>query len=74
MDTPPPLCDSCKRLREKGTCTAFPGGIPVAIAANLADHREPYPGDYGKLFVEDPDRNSNLGLTLQILERPTPAT
>lgn len=64
----PSLCESCKRRTGLDACTAFPGGIPVDILASMADHRKPYPGDYGKLFVEDPERNANLPATLQILD------
>jgi hypothetical protein len=32
---------------EKPTCTAFPKGIPRAIAWGNNDHTKPYPGDHG---------------------------
>ena len=50
----PFLCVWCRRFRStespRPTCTAYPGGIPVEITANRADHRKPYPGDGGRRF------------------------
>jgi hypothetical protein len=43
----PTLCHSCSRLRDAGTCTAFPDGIPTEIIHDGADHREAWPGDNG---------------------------
>jgi hypothetical protein len=54
----PSLCPGCARLRpedapygpQRGTCDAFPDGIPVAIWAGGHDHRLPFPGDGGVRF------------------------
>jgi hypothetical protein len=43
-------CVVCQHLApdgRRGTCLAFPNGIPVAISLNQHDHRHPYPGDNG---------------------------
>jgi hypothetical protein len=50
---PAPMCVSCKHFKqdEPGRiCAAFPNGIPNRIWENKADHRKPYPGDYGIQF------------------------
>ena len=55
----PSLCPGCARLRPeeapygpvRGTCDAFPDGIPVAIWAGGHDHRLPFPGDRGLRFA-----------------------
>ena len=65
---PPSLCDSCKRLKSIGYCSAFPDGIPAEIMANLVDHRNPVEGDHGLQFLEDPDRNDTLPAALQAIE------
>ena len=52
----PFLCLWCRRFRpesETEGCTAFPDGIPDAVAQNRQDHREPIDGDNGLRF--DPD-------------------
>ena len=36
-------------------CNAFPGGIPDAILRNVADHRQPFPGDNGIRFSKRDD-------------------
>jgi hypothetical protein len=35
-------------------CTAFPAGIPIEIAANEVDHRQPVEGDHGVQFLAKP--------------------
>ena len=40
-------CLCCERWRGRGTCDAFPDGVPMEIRLNRVDHREPYPGDGG---------------------------
>jgi len=50
---PAPLCAICARVdwRKGGpVCSAFPRGIPAAIAERLFDHRQVYPGDGGVRF------------------------
>jgi hypothetical protein len=52
----------CRRLRSsktqdrRGKCSAFPEGIPEAIWWEGYDHRQPFEGDGGKVFVQDPDK------------------
>lgn len=51
-ETGPPICYNCKRKNPPTpelafSCDAFPDGIPSAIINNVADHREPFPGDKG---------------------------
>lgn len=53
---PASICQACRRLREDGTCEAFPDGIPSRIAFLHYDHRLPYPGDGGRRFALDPER------------------
>ena len=49
-----PQCTKCKHLRrdakQKGTCDAFPKGIPWEIISNEHDHRKPFKGDKGIRF------------------------
>jgi len=54
MTGPPPLCWYCARLQEgpdEFNCEAFPDGVPAAIVDMVHDHRLPYPGDRGTLFL-----------------------
>lgn len=52
------ICMYCLRFHEadlqEETCDAFPNGIPNAIIMMEADHRKPYPGDHGLLFLVEP--------------------
>lgn len=49
-----PLCTKCKHLhkegKKRGTCDAFPKGIPWEIISNEHDHRKPFKGDKGIRF------------------------
>lgn len=52
-----PICMACLHRHIEGdgfTCDAFPDGIPDEIIQSEADHREPFPGDQGIQFEEDP--------------------
>lgn len=66
----PVQCLACKRLDRPdetidvapgdaagaGTCSAYPGGIPVEIAAEGRDHRQPFGGEKeGRLFLQRTD-------------------
>lgn len=48
----PIQCHACVHLtsKAKGTCRAFPGGIPASILLDRFDHTRPYPGDNGIRF------------------------
>ncbi len=52
---PAPICMMCTHYHwhnEQGnSCDAFPGGIPEPILLNQADHRRPYKGDKGVMFL-----------------------
>lgn len=54
---PAPICMMCKRYhwnnQLSNSCDAFPGGIPEAILTNQADHRRPYKGDKGMMFISN---------------------
>lgn len=59
----PNLCRSCARLNQDdggATCEAFPRGIPDEIRVHGGDHREPVPGDSGKVYVPDARRAGDL--------------
>jgi len=51
-------CISCYfyvgRITGGLACYAFPTGIPSEILTGGYDHRNPYPGDAGILWREDP--------------------
>jgi hypothetical protein len=51
-------CISCfwyvGRISSGIACYAFPTGIPSEIIEGKFDHRNPYPGDAGILWREDP--------------------
>lgn len=56
---PLPICYSCVHLSVDGyemTCAAYPAGIPTEILESEVDHRQPYTGDNGIHFEQDPDR------------------
>ena len=47
------ICTFCRHLDASGErkCTAFPHEIPLAIWMGENNHRTPYPGDHGVLFL-----------------------
>lgn len=51
------VCSYCKHLdigsalEKVRTCAAFPSGIPDEIWDGENDHRSPYPGDNGIVFL-----------------------
>lgn len=48
-----PQCTRCAhfwRVEPRGTCNAFPDGIPLVILDGSFDHREPFIGDRGIQF------------------------
>lgn len=59
----PPICVDCQRLHKAVYgkwgmfCDAFPDGdgIPDAIKASRADHRQPVDGDHGLQFLAKSD-------------------
>jgi hypothetical protein len=49
----PVLCLACSRYRpQKGTCKAFPDGIPDDIQVFGRDHRTSVNGDNGIVFLQ----------------------
>ena len=55
-----PICLSCIHYVDDDEpgfrCAAFPDGIPDAIIRSERDHREPYRGDQGLRFEQDPQQ------------------
>lgn len=47
-------CIHCRHYLGGLTCTAFPQGIPKEILSGEHDHREPYDGDQGIRWEQDP--------------------
>ncbi len=47
-----PQCTKCSRFKWDHTCKAFPCGVPDEIFLGAFDHRRPYPGDDGFMFVK----------------------
>ena len=48
-----PICSLCKRLQGDRQCEAFPVLIPNRIYFDSFNHRKPFPGDNGILFLFD---------------------
>lgn len=65
-------CLSCRHAgaHGRGTCAAFPAGIPRVMLMDEADHRRPYPGDGGVRFEAKPGRRHPLDV---VAPRPTRA-
>lgn len=59
MATVIPTCAGCAHLDE-GACSAYPEGIPNAIAFARADHRLPLPNDRGVRFTPRDDAGLRL--------------
>ena len=47
-------CIVCKEYIDKGTCNAFPDGIPNGILQGSISHKENVKGDNGIKFSLDP--------------------
>jgi hypothetical protein len=65
---PPPPCYLCKHLNRDWPldppwqCKAFPGGIPKELLHSWPTaHTEPYPGDNGIMFEQEPGFPPPLG-------------
>jgi hypothetical protein len=43
-------CLHCVHWRSRGSCAAFPQGIPAEILLNESDHEKPFTGDGGVRF------------------------
>jgi len=61
-----PQCERCKRFlapRFNGDfhCEAFSDEIPEEIQWNEHDHRKPFKGDNGLMFVESEQSKENAG-------------
>ena len=51
----PIICVSCKNyFPRKGTCRAFPKGVPEDIQLEGGDHRQPREGDHGIQYEQKP--------------------
>lgn len=50
-------CAYCRHLLSRSTCSAYPGGIPMAIASGQRNHLEPFIGDGGVVFERYDDAN-----------------
>jgi len=44
-------CVSCKRKVRGPICEAYPDGIPEEILDGRIDHKTPYPGDHGLIYL-----------------------
>lgn len=58
---PAPICVECVYYKPTLRCKAFPRGIPVAILTSKADHRQPYAGDKGIRFKQNPRKRGTSG-------------
>ena len=60
-------CDLCKHVhKDRVTCKAFPGVIPIEIWSGDVVHTEPYPGDNGIQFELNP-KIKKVGRYYQLL-------
>jgi hypothetical protein len=58
----PFICLGCTRFHNEynampNTCDAFPDGIPAEISSGLSDHKDPWEGDHGLQFEENPEKS-----------------
>ena len=65
VEMPAPQCTKCSRFDWDHTCLAFPSGIPDEIFLGEFDHKEPYPGDDGFMFIKS-GTNSKRGTNHEI--------